>query len=124
MIDSNNESTTQRPQKMRHFLEVSLLLLLFRSQSHGYELAEKLSEFGFKEDDLKISTVYRALRKMEDKDLVVSSWSSNYGARAKRIYKISDAGKMHLTQWIDILKFRKSQIETLIDAYDHVQSEN
>lgn len=104
--------------KMERFLEVCLLLLLFDKDGYGYGLIEDLVYFGFTEDDLNVSTLYRTLRKMEKESLVLSTWEEGGPGPKRRIYKITDKGKNELTQWVKILKSRKARIEKLIGRYD------
>ena len=103
---------------MERFLEVCLLLLLYDEIGYGYGLVEQLASFGFSEDDLNVSTLYRTLRKMEKEGLVTSSWEEGGQGPKRRVYEITVNGKNELDQWIRILKVRKSRIESLIIKYD------
>jgi len=58
---------------MRLILRPSLLLLLAEKESHGYELYDQLSGFGFDPQRLDSSVVYRDLREMEELGLI-DSW--------------------------------------------------
>ena len=71
---------------------------------------ENLSRFGFIEDEVDISTIYRKLRTMEKDNLVISSWSESDQGPKKRIYKITDLGIEELDQWIDFLADRKNEL--------------
>lgn len=104
--------------KMERFLEVCLLLLLYKESGHGYGLMDQLVYFGFAEEKLNVSTLYRTLRKMEKDDLVVSTWEEGAQGPQKRVYKITDEGKQELEYWIQILKLRKERINKLIDNYE------
>jgi poly-beta-hydroxybutyrate-responsive repressor len=103
---------------MERFMEVCLLLLIYEEIGHGYGLVERLAPFGFSEDDLNVSTLYRTLRKMEKEGLVTSSWEKGGQGPKRRVYEITSDGKKELDQWIKILKARKSRIESLIRIYD------
>jgi len=107
-----------KPHHMERFLEVCLLLLLYDEIGYGYGLVEQLASFGFSEDDLNVSTLYRTLRKMEKEGLVTSSWEEGGQGPKRRVYEITVNGKNELDQWIRILKVRKSRIESLIIKYD------
>ena len=61
-----------KPHHMERFLEVCLLLLLYDEIGYGSGLVEQLASFGFSDDDLNVSTLYRTLRKMEKEGLVTS----------------------------------------------------
>ena len=107
-----------KPHHMERFLEVCLLLLLYDEIGYGYGLIEQLVSFGFSEDDLNVSTLYRTLRKMEKEGLVTSQWENGGQGPKRRVYEITTNGKNELNQWIRILRVRKSRIESLINRYD------
>lgn len=104
--------------KMERFLEVCLLLLLYDEVGYGYGLIDELLFFGFSEDELNVSTLYRTLRKMEKENLVISSWEEGGPGPKRRVYEITEKGKNELDQWIRILKVRKARIQKLIGKYD------
>jgi len=104
--------------KMDRFLEVCLLLLLYDEVGYGYGLIDQLAFFGFTADELNMSTLYRTLRKMENKELVISFWEEGRLGPKRRVYEITEKGKNELGQWIKILKVRKMRIVKLIDRYD------
>lgn len=104
--------------KMERFLEVCLLLLLYNQVGYGYGLIEQLEYFGFNQEELNVSTLYRTLRKMEKEKLVSSYWEEGGPGPKRRVYEITEEGKKNLDQWIDILEVRKSRIERLISKYD------
>lgn len=107
-----------KPHHMERFLEVCLLVLLYDEIGYGYGLIEQLSSFGFSEEDLNVSTLYRTLRKMENEGLVSSLWEEGGQGPKRRVYEITTRGKNELDQWVRILKVRKSRIESLISKYD------
>lgn len=109
-----------KPHHMERFLEVCLLLLLRDEIGYGYGLIEQLASFGFSEDDLNVSTLYRTLRKMESEGYVTSSWEEGSQGPKRRVYEITIDGRSELDQWIKILKVRKSRIESLISKYDEI----
>ncbi|MGO1368886.1 MAG: PadR family transcriptional regulator [Senegalia sp. (in: firmicutes)] len=100
------------------FLEACLLCLLKEEKSYGYSLMEKLSDFGFMEDEVNISIIYRNLRAMEEGKLVSSSWSESEQGPNKRIYEITRKGIEELNSWIDFLSDRKKRITLIINKYE------
>lgn len=99
-------------------MEVCLLLLLYEETRHGYGLIEQLSYFGFSEEKLNVSTLYRTLRKMEKEGSVVSVWEESGQGPERRVYNITDSGKKELENWIQVLRGRKARIEKLINKYE------
>ena len=108
---------------IKRFMEISLLLLLAQEESHGYILAEKLTNFGFSKDGLNIGTLYRTLRKMEKDGYIISKWKEGGQGPKKRVYQITETGKSMLAQLIEMLKNRKKRIEKLIDSYESLKNE-
>jgi len=104
-------------QKMERLLEICLLLLLFDQEGYGYGLIEQLSHFGFTGEDLNIGSLYRSLRKLEQQGLVSSVWEEASAGPKRRVYTITERGKLELHNWIPVLKERKARIEQLIEAY-------
>ncbi|HZJ91042.1 MAG: hypothetical protein GXY99_05980 [Clostridiaceae bacterium] len=109
-------------QKMQGFLEVCLLLLLYKESGHGYGLIEGLVHFGFLEEGLNISTLYKTLRRMEKDGLVRSFWEIGDQGPQKRVYDITDKGRHELDCWIDILKLRVERIGKVIYGYETIVS--
>lgn len=106
--------------KKERFLQVSLLLLLYDKPGYGYGLLDELALFGFAEDQLNISTLYRTFRKMEKDGLAASCWEEGGPGPRRRVYKITEKGKQDLELWINILKARKAQIDKLTERYDEI----
>jgi len=109
---------TSKSHKMERFLKVCLLFLLYDEIGYGYGLVEQLEYFGFTQNDLNISTLYRTLRTMEKENLVSSFWEEGTSGPRRRVYEITNYGRKDLEQWINILKIRNSMIEKLIQKYE------
>lgn len=124
MIDDHSSPIKSKSHKMERFLEVCLLLLLYDNVGYGYGLVEELSYFGFSEEELNVSTLYRTLRNMEKENLVESFWEEGGQGPKRRVYRISEDGKAELNQRIMIMKMRKSRIEKLIGRYDELDKKD
>jgi len=108
---------SDRQYRAERFLEVCLLLLLYRDAGYGYGLLEQLALFGFNADTLNMSTLYRTLRKLESRSLVTSAWEDGGPGPRRRVYLITENGRQDLDQWIEVLLARKQRIETVITEY-------
>ncbi|MGM0432976.1 MAG: PadR family transcriptional regulator [Spirochaetota bacterium] len=108
-----------RSHTMDRFVEVCVLLLLCEHTSHGYELAERLADFGFDSGQLQIGTLYKTLRRIEAANLVTSTWQAGRQGPRKRVYSITETGKQALADWILFLKSRKQKIETILSRYEN-----
>lgn len=113
----------QQGHPMHRFMEVCLLELLCEEQKecHGYSLAEKLKAFGFTDEELNISTLYRTLRQMEQNDWVHSHWESSGQGPQRRVYSITANGRKALDEWVVVLRRRRELLGKLLNAYEQLQ---
>ncbi len=91
-------------------LESSVLALLLKNPAHGYSLIEKISEFGISPLLLDQGVIYRILRNLESKGFIVFEWETEGSGAAKKVYKITDAGKSFLKKYV---KREKEKIKSL-----------
>ena len=112
-----------RCRRVMSFLQPCLLVMLHQSEAHGYNLLNGLDEFGFQPGQKDPSLLYRALREMEEFNLVTSEWDSNSLGPQRRVYQITTAGEEYLQEWIDDLRRTRQEIDALIAAYEKVIAE-
>jgi PadR family transcriptional regulator PadR len=105
-----------RGRRAVRMLEPALLLLLRRGPAHGYTLLEQLGEFGL--GDVNPSVVYRALRDMETRGWVASTWDEEETqGPPRRVYQISALGDEVLALWAQDLEESRMRINHLLDVY-------
>lgn len=75
----------------RNYLRPCLLLSLAEGMAHGYELLERVAELGLAHPDP--GRLYRSLRAMDEEGLIESEWEPSSLGPARRIYRLSDAGR-------------------------------
>ncbi len=121
MTKEENICCQHKHNKAGRFIEACLLCLLKEEKSYGYNLMEKLAQFGFDEDSINISVIYRNLRNMENRNLIVSSWAESEQGPNKRMYAITLEGEKELDNWIYLLKDRKKRITSIIDKYESIK---
>lgn len=109
----------RRRRRVASFLQPCLLVLLHQhGASHGYSLLSGLEQFGFHSMRIDPSLVYRSLREMEGMALVSSEWSDDESqGPQRRVYQITPQGDQYLVEWIDDLRKTRTEIDTLISAY-------
>jgi PadR family transcriptional regulator PadR len=95
-----------------------LLLLLHCEEAHGYELLEGLNQFGFEQDPMDSSTVYRMLRGLEKRGFVTSRWDTGGAGPARRLYRITEEGDRYLAWWVDDLRETKRVLHDFLATYD------
>lgn len=101
-------------------LQPAILSLLYDEKLHGFVLIQKLSENPMFDGSMPDKTgVYRYLKKMEDSELLQSDWElQEDGGRPRRIYTITEKGKLCLANWSDALKQYADSVDQLIDEID------
>jgi poly-beta-hydroxybutyrate-responsive repressor len=97
------------------FLVAWLLVLLRRSQLHGYEIMKELhDEFGIACDH---GALYRTLRQLEASALIRSHWVTADLGPARRVYELTDAGNEALVAWSDALGGYRASLEKFFHLY-------
>jgi poly-beta-hydroxybutyrate-responsive repressor len=87
------------------FVEPVLLLMLKdKGRSYGYDLAINLNEYALTDAQIEGAALYRTLRRLEENGYVVSSWETDNGGPARRVYALTKAGEQHLLEWAQVLR--------------------
>src|SRR5215210_2249089 len=82
-------------------LSTTLLAFLRNWNAYGYQLAQQLARAGLPAFDS--GNVYRTLRQLEKTGLVSSFWDTSESGPARRMYSLTKAGDLFLSNWIDVL---------------------
>lgn len=106
------------PRHINRFLEPCLLLLLHCNESHGYELLEGLGQFGFEQNPVDSSTVYRMLRNLEGEGFVTSRWDTGGAGPARRLYQITEEGDRYLAWWVGDLRETDRVLHHFLQVYN------
>jgi PadR family transcriptional regulator PadR len=105
-----------RGRRAVRMLEPVLLLLLHYSPAHGYTLLEQLGQFGL--GDLDSSMIYRALRDMEEREWVSSTWDEEQTqGPPRRVYHLTALGHEVLDWHAQELQEARGMIDRLLGAY-------
>ena len=93
---------------------MALVILRYES-SLGYELMERLEEFGFEQIDPE--ALYLTLRQMENEGLCKSKWETPGGGPARRTYAVTEAGEEYLDAWAEGCKRYQNVMDCFYRAY-------
>ncbi len=111
-----------RGRRAVRMLEPVLLLLLHHAPAHGYTLLERLDEFGLAH--LNPSVVYRALREMEAREWVTSTWDEEQTqGPPRRVYSVVALGDEVLASWVQDLEESRRKIDYLLQVYHNHMAE-
>jgi DNA-binding PadR family transcriptional regulator len=101
------------------FLRPTILGLLARERTHGYDLVQQLQKLKmFSDIPPDTSGVYKVLKSMEEEGLVSSSWELGDVGPAKRSYAPTKNGMACLQRWMETLTHYRSQINGLLNILD------
>ena len=99
----------------RNWLTPVTLVLLREESSYGYEIMERLEEFGF--EHIRAGTLYRTLRRTEREGLSRSEWDTSEGGPARRVYSITEAGEEYLAAWAQACEQYQNVMDSFARAY-------
>lgn len=113
------EDLKNRNKNYGKIIHACLLCRLKKEEDYGYELMSKLSSFGIEEEDINISTLYRSLKKLEDSNLIKSSWEESDFGPNKKTYSITQDGIEELKDIMVFIRKRKDILEKVIQCYEN-----
>lgn len=100
--------------KLERFIEPCMLLLLAERPSHGYELIERLGSSDLSVDAPDPGLAYRTLRRLEEQEMVTSTWETGGTGPARRLYQLTSEGLTYLAAW-------RQQIDHNVRRLQHFQ---
>lgn len=103
--------------RVERLAEPVVLLLLRDGPAHGYDLADRLAEFGGA--DVDYGNLYRLLRVLEEEGIVSSDWHHDEPGRAKRTYQITGEGQSLLEGWAHSLRTVYERIGAFLQRFEH-----
>ena len=99
----------------RSVLEVAILASLATSDSHGYDLMDRIRVLAGDQVCVDPGSVYRLLRGMEVQGFVDSAWQTAESGPSRRVYTIAAAGIDALEQMAGSLTRRAAALQSLAE---------
>lgn len=100
-------------------LRPTILGILAREKTHGYDLVQRLNELNiFSDLPPDASGVYKLLKSMEEEGLISANWEFVNTRPAKRSYALTKDGMTCLRNWAETLAGYRDQINTLLTILD------
>jgi PadR family transcriptional regulator PadR len=103
--------------EVRGFIQPRVLLLLAKKASHGYELMEALRAIPGAENLSDPGMLYRALRQLEEAEVVHSAWDTGGHGPARRVYELTKIGHEHLEAWASEIRKTRTQLGEFLAEY-------
>jgi DNA-binding PadR family transcriptional regulator len=101
------------------WLEPFLLRLVAEGEAHGRALIARLDELCLAPDGVDVGMAYRTLRELEGEGLVVSAWVTDDGP-PRRTYRLTQAGRRALDEWISVMHERARLIGAFLDGTERL----
>jgi len=114
-IDQREPSTGWPPRDM---LAPFVLLAVSLQRAHGYVIEDYLRALGL--FGITMSTLYRTLRQMEKDGFLESTWEPGPTGPARRVYTITDAGRIWLDSSAAMLNAYRETIDRFFGLYGAV----
>ena len=92
-------------------LPTALLVLLAEQESHGYDLAVRLADLGVTAD---LPAIYRSLRSLDGGGFVQSTWDTSPRGPARRVYALTEDGRLLLGSSLAAMEEAWSNISRLL----------
>jgi DNA-binding PadR family transcriptional regulator len=102
----------------KRFIEPRILFLLSRGPTHGYDLMGRMEEVPMPGPVPDTGAIYRKLREMEERGLVVSHWEKPGHGPQKRVYRITAEGGWRLAAWAEAIRRRMEMLQRFLDLYE------
>jgi DNA-binding PadR family transcriptional regulator len=85
---------------------------------HGYQLAEELQTRKYvRIGRFKTGSLYTILNRMENKEILTSTHEESKSGRPRRVYSITEDGKLHLKNGLQYMLRRKTFLDEMEEYY-------
>lgn len=102
----------------KRWIQFLILRVACEKPMHGYGMIKRIEELSEGRHVIKTGTMYTTLRRMEKEGLVESGWEKGDSGPDKRIYEITEQGRAHLKNWLEMIKERKKMMEKMVRFYE------
>lgn len=114
--DEDLKECAELGKSLNRLSQPTILTLLAANDKpmHGYIIVQQAAHspmFGGKKPDA--TGIYRALKRMEEAELVTSEWETPEEGSAKHLFTLTDKGRHCLRRWIDALACYELTLEEL-----------
>jgi len=99
------------------FAEPVVLLSIAKiGRTYGYSIAQEARNMAVTHAGLDTGVVYRTLHSLEVAQMVESEWDTDDGRHARRVYRLTCAGRKHIAEWAEVIDRTVSSLSVLSAA--------
>lgn len=100
-------------QMMKGILDGCLLAIINDNEVYGYELAEKMENYGF--NTLSEGTIYPILIRMQKEALVSSTYKKSTAGPKRKYYSLTEKGKNELAHFLKRWDYLQSNVNRVVN---------
>ena len=99
----------------RNDIPIFILAVLESGDAHGYAIAREIDRRCEGDIVLRDGALYPALRTLEDDGLIVGEWQTQEsGGPARKIYRLTDAGRSEATRRASLWRGYAKNVERIL----------
>lgn len=111
MQDSGGEALSS--QMLKGIIDGCMLAIIERQEVYGYELSERLAEYGFR--SMSEGTIYPLLLRMQKENLVTSKMKQSSAGPRRKYYYITEKGKAELEAFQSRWETLQANVNNVLD---------
>lgn len=100
-------------QMLKGIIDGCILKLIDEKEIYGYELAEKLGEYGF--TDFSEGTIYPILLRMQKEQLVNTTLKKSTAGPKRKYYTLNAKGKDELSKFEEEWRLLKNSVNQILN---------
>jgi len=97
---------------LKGIIDGCILAIIHEKVIYGYELAEKLEQYGF--DSFSEGTIYPLLLRMQKEELVVTTLKKSTAGPKRKYYSLTQKGEEELQQFISRWEKLQSSVNSVL----------
>jgi len=101
------KTSADRGDMLQGTLDMLILKSVLLAPAHGHTIAHVIEKSSDEVLQVEHGSLYPALHRLEDQGLIASFWGTSENNRKAKYYRITTAGKKHLTversRWNDLV---------------------
>lgn len=97
---------------LKGILDGCILAIIKDKEVYGYELAEKLEEYGFQ--SFSEGTIYPLLMRMQKEKLVTSTLRKSTAGPRRKYYSLTTKGELELEKFMERWEYLQSNVNKVL----------
>jgi len=97
---------------LKGILDGCLLAIIKEKEVYGYELADKLENYGF--DSLSEGTIYPLLMRMQKEELLTSILKKSTAGPRRKYYSLTEKGEVELARFVNRWAYLQSNVNNVL----------